>query len=83
MESSIKKLILFLCPQVEGVVVINNEGIPIKSTLDSTSTVQVRRIYKLLFTKDKFVDKIACRTGVQISHTALSNQKQGTRDVHF
>ena len=27
--------------QVDGVVVINNEGIPIKSTLDSTSTVQV------------------------------------------
>ncbi|XP_023326930.1 dynein light chain roadblock-type 2 [Eurytemora carolleeae] len=26
--------------KVEGVVVINNEGIPIKSTLDSTSTVQ-------------------------------------------
>ena len=27
--------------KVEGVVVVNNEGIPIKSTLDSTSTVQV------------------------------------------
>eukprot|EP00090_Calanus_glacialis_P036799 TRINITY_DN62923_c0_g1_i1.p1 TRINITY_DN62923_c0_g1~~TRINITY_DN62923_c0_g1_i1.p1 ORF type:complete len:126 (+),score=36.99 TRINITY_DN62923_c0_g1_i1:31-378(+) len=26
--------------KVDGVVVINNEGIPIKSTLDSTSTVQ-------------------------------------------
>ena len=26
--------------KVEGVVVVNNEGIPIKSTLDSTSTVQ-------------------------------------------
>jgi len=26
--------------KVEGLVVINNEGIPIKSTLDSTSTVQ-------------------------------------------
>ena len=29
--------------KVEGVVVVNNEGIPIKSTLDSTSTVQARR----------------------------------------
>ena len=28
--------------KVEGVVVVNNEGIPIKSTLDSTSTVQAR-----------------------------------------
>ena len=27
--------------KVDGVVVINNEGIPIKSTMDSTSTVQV------------------------------------------
>lgn len=26
--------------KVDGLVVINNEGIPIKSTLDSTSTVQ-------------------------------------------
>ena len=28
--------------KVDGLVVVNNEGIPIKSTLDSTSTVQVR-----------------------------------------
>ena len=32
---------MLCCLQVEGVVVVNNEGIPIKSTLDSTSTVQV------------------------------------------
>ena len=30
--------------KVEGVVVVNNEGIPIKSTLDSTSTVQAGRV---------------------------------------
>jgi hypothetical protein len=35
----------WLCVQVEGVVVINNEGIPIKSTLDSTSTVQVSFLF--------------------------------------
>ena len=33
---------IFFLAKVDGVVVVNNEGIPIKSTLDSTSTVQVR-----------------------------------------
>ena len=34
-------IIFTIMHKVDGVVVINNEGIPIKSTLDSTSTVQV------------------------------------------
>ena len=33
---------------MDGVVVVNNEGIPIKSTLDSTSTVQVQNFKKEL-----------------------------------
>lgn len=32
---------VLIVDKVDGVVVINNEGIPIKSTMDSTSTVQV------------------------------------------
>ena len=39
--------------KVDGVVVINNEGIPIKSTMDSTSTVQVyfpKNVDKLILT---------------------------------
>ena len=38
-------LIIFVCykgsKNVSGVMVINNEGIPLKSTLDSSTTVQV------------------------------------------
>ena len=45
---------LDIIDKVDGVVVINNEGIPIKSTMDSTSTVQVylppKKIDKLIRT---------------------------------
>ena len=45
---------LDIVDKVDGVVVINNEGIPIKSTMDSTSTVQVyfppKKVEKLINT---------------------------------
>ena len=45
---------VLIVDKVDGVVVINNEGIPIKSTMDSTSTVQVyfpkKSVAKLILT---------------------------------
>ena len=50
--------------QVDGVVVVNNEGIPIKSTLDSTSTVQVRSIASIRAVKSSGVLSLELETNI-------------------